>query len=216
MDINNSSFIEQVRNAAALYSASNSVQAARLLSEGASDSGVIAAQNASSLIQELLLKGQADTIKKIALIASVLYKKSTGETVDVESCVSVVDNVVELINSAYQVGTGQIDANTAAGLLVDRLESRAVVFLDNAIDKGMPVAVDAICTYLSKVYPPFTFAVPYVKYIALNLQPAVTNAVRKGIHALSAAAKPFIAKAISSGQRVVVGAAEKLRRLMIA
>ena len=209
-------YIEKSMESAALYSAANSVMAAQLISGSESAQVIPVNQKNSSLIQELLLNGQADSIKKIALVAAALYKKQTGEVMDFESCVSVVDNVVELIDSAYQVGIGQIDANTAASRLVDRIESRAIVFLENAIDRGMPVVVDTVCALISKAFPPFSAAVPYVKYFATNMQPVVKTAVRKGIHAISEVAKPFIVRTIESGQRILAGAAEKMRRLITA
>lgn len=168
-----------------------------------------------SILHSLLEGRKTDIIKKMVLVAVNVYQNKQGQDTKISSeTISAIDDVVELVQTAYDVATGKIDAYAAADHLVDRVTVRAVVVLETAIEKGVPIAVDALCRAIVASQPALAPLVPVIKNLSSMMTPPLKRLVANGMRAIANVAKPAIAKTIQSGQTIFRKASEKIKSLI--
>jgi hypothetical protein len=158
----------------------------------------------NKIVSVLLENGDADKIKKVILAAFSASRKKEGATQkelkdELISVVPKVDDWVELLQGAYDVAVGKIDADTAAERLMDRVAVRTVVLLDKAIEGGIRT-VDRLCDAMADKYPQTSPIADKIKDFVQELSPDLKKLVDEEIPKLVEKAKPFVAKALKVGR----------------
>ena len=114
---------------------------------------------------------------------------------------ATVDDGLTRMKTAYQTSTGKIDINQAIDVLVDRAATRAMVFADRAIEKGVPLLSDMLCSAMRK--NPWTAGlVPVIKAAEKYVTPKIKDAVRTGIKATAENVKTSLKIAVEEGKKV--------------
>lgn len=115
---------------------------------------------------------------------------------------SLVDEGMTRLKVAYQTATGELDIIEAADALIDRLAVRTIVAADKAIEKGVPIFLDRICTAMVSTFPQTATLVPFVKSFEKFLTPIAKTAVRKGVKMIANTAKTAVRKVADKVKQV--------------
>ena len=110
---------------------------------------------------------------------------------------ATVDDALTRMKTAYQTSTGKIDVNQAIDVLVDRAATRAMVFADRAIEKGVPLLSDMLCSAMIK-NPLTAGLVPVIK----AAEKYVKDAVRTGIKATAEHVKTSLKETVEVVKKV--------------
>lgn len=143
----------------------------------------------------------------------VLPKGMDAQTA--ESIVSIADESLGRLKVAYQIATGQLDLNEAVDALVDRAAARVTVFLDRAIDVGLPMLAEKACIAVAHVFPPAIALVPYVRIGSRLLAPKVKSYVHTGINKLTDVAKSHCRYIANKSLAVIKKVSSKMKRILI-
>lgn len=124
-------------------------------------------------------------------------------SMDAIDATAIADEAIAVAKVGYQVATGEIGADEAIDIMVDRATVRALAVADTLVEVGVDVAVKRLSTAIAVAYPP---AIPVV--VALNMaspyiKEKVKPLVKKGIVALNTIAKPIVKKMYNTVKETV-------------
>ena len=115
---------------------------------------------------------------------------------------SIVDEGLTRLKVAYQTSIGTIDVIEAADALIDRLAVRAVVAVDKAIERGIPMLLDRLCGAMVSVFPQTASLVPVIKSLEKYITPIAKVTARKGIQVIADTAKVVVRKVADKAKQV--------------
>lgn len=114
-----------------------------------------------------------------------------------QSIATIADKAVETIKIAHDVATGAMSADDAIDFGVKKAAAVAKTAVDTLIDRGTPIAADAVTNVIASVFPPFEVARPYVHKVAQYVAPKVKELAHKGIDKIAEVAKPIVKNAVA-------------------
>lgn len=115
---------------------------------------------------------------------------------------SLVDEGLTRLKVAYQTAKGMLDPIEAADALIDRIAVRSIAVADRVIEKGVPLAMNVLCTTLVKVWPPAAAVVPVIKSTERCVTVATKVVARKGIRMMADAAKTAVRKVANTARKI--------------
>lgn len=166
---------------------------------------------------DLPVNDKKETVLKKLFTASVIAAKSKGvlafEIPDSPAAIaSAIDEGLTQMKVAYKTATGELDSIEATDILIDRLVARVTAILDRALEKGVPVILDRICTAMVQAYPTTATVVPIIKNAERYITAGVKKAVAKGINTLARIAKPVVQSIIATAKRTAI----KIKNFLMA
>ena len=164
-------------------------------------------------LESPLASGEDSRMKKL-MAAALHVAAARGIDIGInavpEAIASFADEAYTRLKTSVQVASGQIDVYQAADVLIDHAAARLTVVAEQAVAKGVPLAVNALCTALTRFYPPIEVLTPYIRNAAQYLTPRLQEAVRGGIQRLSAYAKTAVRQAVPAALKLVSRIKQKL------
>lgn len=121
---------------------------------------------------------------------------------------SAIDEGLNRVKLSYKLVQEELDCIEVADILIDATVARVVTVADKVIEKGVPVVLDKVCKFITRVYPPATVFVPIIKQAEKFLVPAAKKIVRKGLAVVSETAKGFIRSTVKVGKKIWNGVKE--------
>lgn len=109
---------------------------------------------------------------------------------------STIDEGLTRIKVAHKIAEGDITSQQATDYIIDKAAARAIALSEKIIEKGVPIALDAVCVALTNICPPAATIVPIIKLSEKYITPVVKKVVRKGINILAEGAKEIVSSAI--------------------
>lgn len=174
------------------------------------------AVEALSVVQDYLkepLNGQHDANMQKLVAAAIQIADEKGvlpfklDDTNSQTIASVAGIALDHIKTAYQIGTGLLDVNEAADMLVDQAAARVSVALDSVVEIGLPILAEKVCYAVATVFPPAAAIAPVAGAYAKMLVPKAKEFVRQGVKIVSVAAKTFARSAIEkvkeTGRKVI-------------
>lgn len=122
---------------------------------------------------------------------------------------SAIDEGLNRVKLSYKLVQEELDCIEVADMLIDATVVRVVTVADKVIEKGVPVVLDKVCMFITRVYPPATVFVPIIKQAEKFLVPAAKKIVRKGLAVVADTAKEFIRSAVKVGKKIWNGVKER-------
>ena len=146
------------------------------------------------------------TLKKVFATAIAIANEQGKLPFKIDSnsldLASAVDEALTRIKTSYKVTQGELDIIEAVDLQIDAIAARVVSAADNVIERAVPVALDKLCLYISKVYPPAAIFTPIIKESEKFLISAAKVAVRKGVTVLAEGAKTALRNVATYTKRI--------------
>lgn len=115
---------------------------------------------------------------------------------------SAIDEGLSRMKLSYKVAQEELDVIEVADMLIDATVARVVTVADKVIERGVPIVIDIVCSYVAKVFPPATVFVPFIKQAEKFLVPAAKKIVREGLNTVAKAAKGFVRTAVKAVGKV--------------
>ena len=184
------------------------------------------------LIEEVLKTSfgseKANKLKKLLAAASIADKALKGEPIVPVTLAATTDRAVSQAQASYKVESGEISAEKALDVLIDRSATYAVhaakkaidgltkdahEVADVVVDKGIDYVVNTVEVTVATVFPPARFVIPYVKAVVDNAKPIVRDVIHKGINKVSKVAKTSVNKIISSAKTIEHKVVSKLKKI---
>lgn len=145
-------------------------------------------------------------LKKLFTTSIVIAKEKGLQSFDLPNTpieiACAVDDGLTRLKVAYKTATGDLDSIEAVDALIDRVAVRAIAIADKVIERGVPVVLDKLCFALTKIYPPATIVVPFIKAMERYITIGTKLALRKGINTLAQISKPIVQKAVAKVKSV--------------
>lgn len=126
---------------------------------------------------------------------------------------SISDESLNRVKTAYQVATGQMQAEEVADVLIDKTAARVTTVAQTLICKGADVAVKTVGKVVERVFPPAKVVMPIVSKVVSHVAEKVSSFVSSGIQKVASVAKTIAHKAIEKGRKVVQNVKGFFKRL---
>lgn len=128
-----------------------------------------------------------------------------------ESLASAVDDGLTRIKFAYQLGTGKLNVEQVADMLVDHYAAKAIALADYAIDYGANAIATAVTSALAFVYPPAAALDPVIRTGMAIVGNKAKTFVRKAALYVTSAAKKVVHGAIRTVKSIGKSMASKVK-----
>lgn len=126
---------------------------------------------------------------------------------------SISDEALTRVKTAYQVATGQLQAEEVADVLIDKAAARVTTVAQTLICKGADIAVKTVGKVVERVFPPAKVVMPVVSKVVSHVAEKVSSFVASGIQKVASVAKTIAHKAIEKGRKVVQNVKGFFKRL---
>lgn len=115
---------------------------------------------------------------------------------------SAIDEGLNRVKLSYKLVQEELDCIEVADMLIDATVARIVTVADKVIEKGVPVVLDKVCSFITRACPPANVFVPIIKQAEKFLVPAAKKIVRKGLTVVAETAKGFVRSVAKFGKKI--------------
>lgn len=114
-----------------------------------------------------------------------------------------VDSAVTRVKTAYQNGSGLMDATEVAEALIDKTAAQLAVSVDKAFETGVVNEMIAngiigVCSYIG--FPQAAAYKPLIKQMIQRIEPTLRNVVQKGIVTCREVAKSALRRCVKTAK----------------
>lgn len=161
---------------------------------------------------------QEQVLKKVFAKAIVVAKEKGVLPFSIpdyspERVASIVDQGLDKIKMAYNVGRGVVDKLEAEEKTMNKQVARVMTVVDKAVEAGVSVAVNAVTEVIEKVYPPAKAITPIVKAVQPFIAERTKTFVRKGMEKIVSTARSTCKTVFSAVKNTVTSFGARIRTL---